>query len=84
MPLWWGISPPHPGMACRRWRGVCCGVLAEGADSDEAFVTEGANNDDAFVAEGANFVKDYDAFGYVDLEIFKEAAGPGAALGALG
>ena len=47
-------------MACRRWRGFCCGVLAEGADSDEAFVTEGANNDDAFVAEGANFVKDYD------------------------
>ena len=82
--LWWGVCPRHPGMACRRWRVFCCGFLAEGADSDEAFVTEGANNDDAFVAEGANFVKDYDTFGYVDLEFFEVATGPGAELGALG
>ena len=47
-------------------------------------MTEGANNDDAFVAEGANFVKDYDAYGYVDLEIIEVATGPGAALGAFG
>ena len=51
--LWWGISPRHPGMACRRWRGSCYGVLADGADGDEAFVTE-----------IANFVEDYDAYGY--------------------
>ena len=71
--LWWGICPRHPGMACRRWRGSCCGVLAVGADGDEALVTKGANNDDTLEAEGANFVEDYDAYGYVDL-------GPGAAL----
>ena len=82
--MWWGTSPRHPRVADRLWKGVCCGVLAERADNDEAFVTKGANNNEAFLAEDANFVKDYDAYGYVDLEIIEVATGPGAALGAFG